>query len=145
MLRGAMSTPQDGRPPMPPSPPPPAPPMAGTPNAEKYVLEADVMRRRQLRSALLHGSRRTWREHRRVWPAVVAGIIATAVVVAAIAVIGAYQQQKKNQEEEENQSGPRIVIPLRTNSDDECSGVYVVCRDTGDISGHLFGQIGRTA
>ncbi|MGH3423688.1 MAG: hypothetical protein ACRDO8_03100 [Nocardioidaceae bacterium] len=55
-----------------------------TPNAEKYVLEADAMRRRQLRSALLHGSSRTWREHRRVWPAIAVGIILTAVVIAGI-------------------------------------------------------------
>src|SRR5699024_12039465 len=44
---------------------PTAPPnlgMQNTPNAERYVLEADAMRRRQLRSALLHGRRRTWRE-----------------------------------------------------------------------------------
>lgn len=66
--------------------PPPEPPMSfgTTPNAEKYVLEADAMRRRQLRSALLHGSSRTWREHRRVWPAIAVGIILTAVVIAGI-------------------------------------------------------------
>lgn len=84
-------------------PPAPQPPMAGTPNAEKYVLEADAMRRRQLRSALLHGSRRTWREHRRIWPAIVIGVIAAAVVVAAIAVIGAYRQYVKDQEAEEQE------------------------------------------
>lgn len=82
--------------------PPPPPPMAGTPNAEKYVLQADAMRRRQLRSALLHGSRRTWREHARVWPAIVVGVIAVAVVVAAIAVIDAYQKSKEQKEEEES-------------------------------------------
>jgi len=69
--------------------------MVGTPNAEKYVLEADAMRRRQLRSALLHGSTRTWREHRRVWPAVVVGIVLVAVVIAALAVVNAYRKQQE--------------------------------------------------
>ncbi|UPK72938.1 hypothetical protein MU582_10795 [Nocardioidaceae bacterium SCSIO 66511] len=101
-----MTSPNGFERPAPPTPPPPAPPMGGTPNAEKYVLAADAMRRRQLRSALLHGSRRTWREHPRVWPAIVVGVIAVAVVVAAIAVVGAFQkqQEKEKQEEEESNS-----------------------------------------
>ncbi|MDQ3628072.1 MAG: type VII secretion protein EccB [Actinomycetota bacterium] len=75
-------------------------PVFRTPNAERYVLEADAMRRRQLRSALLHGSTRTWREHRRVWPAVLVGLIVAAVVVAAMGVTGAFRQQQENEEEE---------------------------------------------
>lgn len=66
-------------------PPHPSP----TPNAEKHLLEADALRRRQLVSALLHGSRRTWREQRRIWPAVVAGIIVVAVIVAVFGVLQA--------------------------------------------------------
>lgn len=76
------------------------PPRSGamfeTPNAEKYVLEADAMRRRQLRSALLHGSSRTWREHRRVWPSALLGIVVVAIVLAAMAVIDAYREQTAN-------------------------------------------------
>jgi hypothetical protein len=60
-----------------------------TPNAEKYLLEADALRRRQLVSALLHGSRRTWREQRRIWPGVVAGVIVVAVIVAVFGVLQA--------------------------------------------------------
>lgn len=60
-----------------------------TPNAEKYLLEADALRRRQLVSALLHGSTRTWREQRRIWPAVVGGIVVVAVVVAVFGVLKA--------------------------------------------------------
>lgn len=71
-------------------------PVFETPNAEKYILEADAMRRRQLRSALLHGSSRTWREHRRIWPAVVLGVVVVAVVLAAMAVIDAYHRQQAN-------------------------------------------------
>lgn len=66
------------------------PPNASTtPNAEKYLLEADALRRRQLVSALLHGSARSWREHRRIWPGVVAGIVVVAVVVAVFGVLKA--------------------------------------------------------
>jgi len=79
---------------------PPRAPVFRTPNAERYVLEADAMRRRQLRSALLHGSTRTWREHRRVWPGVVAGIIVAAVIVAAMGVTGAFRQEQENEEQE---------------------------------------------
>jgi hypothetical protein len=63
------------------------------PNAEKHLLEADELRRRQLRSALLHGSSRTWRDRRRIWPAVVAGLIVVAVVAAAIGIYGTLQHQ----------------------------------------------------
>jgi hypothetical protein len=76
-----------------------------TPNAERYVLEADAMRRRQLRSALLHGTGRNWRENRRAWPGVVAGLVVVAIVIAALAVIAAFEKtadnQKKLEEEQE--------------------------------------------
>lgn len=69
------------------APVPWAPPNANkTPNAERYLLEADALRRRQLRSAILHGSSRTWRDNRRIWPGVVAGIVVVAVILAVLAV-----------------------------------------------------------
>jgi flagellar biosynthesis/type III secretory pathway M-ring protein FliF/YscJ len=86
--------------------PPPVGPrsaMQNTPNAERYVLEADAMRRRQLRSALLHGSRRTWREHTRIWPAIVVGLIVVAVVIAALAVTEAFRKTEENQKKQERQ------------------------------------------
>jgi hypothetical protein len=80
------------------------PPGAGTtPNAERYLLEADALRRRQLHSALLHGSSRTWRDRRRIWPAVVAGVVVVAVVVAVFTVIHALQAEQDRQEQEEQQ------------------------------------------
>lgn len=98
-------------PPQPPEPPekperpdyapPPGLAFRNTPNAEKYVLEADAMRRRQMRSALLHGSRRTWRDYGRIWPAVVVGIIVVAVIIAGLAVSRAFQETKRNQEKEQ--------------------------------------------
>lgn len=81
--------------------------LQNTPNAERYLLEADVMRRRQLRSALLHGSRRTWREHRRVWPAVVVGLIVVAVIVAGLAVRDAFQATQENQREQQQEMEER--------------------------------------
>lgn len=86
--------------------PPPVGPrtaMQNTPNAERYVLEADAMRRRQLRSALLHGSRRTWREHRRIWPALVVGLIVVAVVVAGLAVTEAFRKTEENEKKEQRE------------------------------------------
>lgn len=85
----------------PPSPTgPQPPPFVATPNAERYLLEADNLRRRQLRSALLHGSSRTWRDRRRIWPAVIVGIILAAIIAAAIAITGTFQQQQRLREEE---------------------------------------------
>ncbi|QSB15722.1 hypothetical protein JQS43_05120 [Natronosporangium hydrolyticum] len=86
--------------------PPSAPqstPFGSTPNAERYLLEADNLRRRQLRSALLHGSSRTWRDRRRIWPAVVAGVILVAIISAAIAVTGTFQNYRREQREEQRE------------------------------------------
>ncbi|MDN5895723.1 MAG: hypothetical protein L0H93_17075 [Nocardioides sp.] len=91
-----------------------------TPNAEKFVLEADTMRRRQLRSALLHGTSRNWRETRRAWPGVVLGLIVVAVIIAGLAVVEAFQQTEQNQREEErkqgHQTGQVVNVPPITPS-----------------------------
>jgi hypothetical protein len=80
------------------------PPNAGTtPNAERYLLEADALRRRQLHAALLHGSSRTWRDRRRIWPAMVAGVVVVAVIVAVFLVVHALQAEQERQEREEQQ------------------------------------------
>lgn len=72
-----------------------------TPDREKYILEADALRRRQLASALVHGTRRSWRERRRVWPSVAAGVVAIALVIAVICVYSAFQTQQANDRREE--------------------------------------------
>lgn len=75
-------------------------PFVSTPNAERYLIESDNLRRRQLHAALLHGSGRTWRERRRIWPAVLVGLVVVAIVVASIAVHGAFQRQQRIADEE---------------------------------------------
>jgi hypothetical protein len=80
-----------------------------TPNAERYLIESDNLRRRQLRTALLHGSGRSWRESSRIWPAVLVGFVVVAVVVAAIAVHGAFQRQQRIADEERASSAAEVV------------------------------------
>jgi hypothetical protein len=80
-----------------------------TPNAEKYLLEADALRRRQLRSALLHGSHRTWRDQARTWPAMVAGVVLVAVILTAIKVVSVYDHQPR-----QNSPGVTPTSPTRT-------------------------------
>jgi hypothetical protein len=85
-----------------------------TPNAERYLIESESLRRRQLRSALLHGSGRMWRERCRIWPAVLAGLVAAAVVVAAIAVYGAFVRQQRIAEQEKLHRGqPAVTVSPR--------------------------------
>lgn len=81
-----------------------------TPNAERYLLEADSLRRRQLRAALLHGTARTWRDRRRTWPAALGGAAVSAVIVAAIAVYGAFEQQKRINEQQERQRNTPVPV-----------------------------------
>jgi hypothetical protein len=130
------------------SEPPPAPEF-DIPNAEKYMLEADVMRRRQLRSALLHGSTRTWREHRKVWPGVVAGLVAVGLFVAIIAVKSAYDKDKENQEAEELNTFCDLTLDVEAavgdldiNDPDEVSTVTDSAREMADnVPDHVADEI----
>lgn len=70
-----------------------------TPDEEKYVLQADALRHRQLRSALLYGSSRYWRRRQRLWPAVIGGVILIALACGVIALIGAFGRQQEINEE----------------------------------------------
>ncbi|GAB3996543.1 hypothetical protein GCM10029992_16970 [Glycomyces albus] len=70
-------------------------PMRRTGQAERYVLQAANLRRRQLRAAVLYGSARSWRQRQPLWIAAMIGVIAAAVIVAAIAVANAFEKQRE--------------------------------------------------
>lgn len=81
----------------------------GAPNAsgvdpERLLLDAAALRRRQLCVAFLHGSTRSWRIRRRIWPATVAGLLIVAVVIAALAVAGAFARQQELDSRQESAS-----------------------------------------
>jgi flagellar biosynthesis/type III secretory pathway M-ring protein FliF/YscJ len=71
------------------------------------VIAADNLRRRQLKSAMLHGSSRTWREQRRIWPGVIAGAVVVAVIVAAIAVAAAFRNERELQDQQQREQTSR--------------------------------------
>jgi hypothetical protein len=89
------------------------PSFQATPNAEKYVLEADALRRRQLQSALVHGSGQTWRERRRIWPATIGGVTAIVIIVAVVAIVGAFHQQQLIQARQSPGRPPTTTPPSR--------------------------------
>ncbi|WP_199042893.1 hypothetical protein [Glycomyces salinus] len=76
-------------------------PMRRTGQAERYVLQAAGLRRRQLRAAVLYGSARSWRQRQPLWIAAMIGVIAAAVIVAAIAVANAFEKQRQADAERE--------------------------------------------
>lgn len=59
------------------------------------MLALHALRHRQLLSAFLHGGRRSWRDRRRVWPAVAAGLVIIALLLAAVSVVAAFQHQQQ--------------------------------------------------
>ncbi|MEU3308077.1 ABC transporter permease [Nocardiopsis sp. NPDC006832] len=98
-----------------PVPPPPArlpEAFQSTPDSERYVLQADALRRRQLRAAILYGSSRYWRTRQRVWPSVIVGLILAALVAAALVVFGAFQTQRDLNEERRQDQTQNPLTPL---------------------------------
>ncbi len=65
------------------------------PHADRQVLELHALRQRQLGTAFLHGRRRSWRERRRIWPAVVVALVLIALLVAGVSVVDAFQRQQE--------------------------------------------------
>lgn len=109
------------------------PPHAGTtPNAERYLLEADALRRRQLHSALLHGSSRTWRDRRRIWPAMIAGVVVVSVIVAVFIVIHALDAERDRQEQEEQQNAAGLPASV-TVPDGSGSGRWAIKSRVGTV------------
>jgi hypothetical protein len=62
---------------------------------ERLLLDTAALRRRQLCAAFVHGSARSWRVRRRIWPAAVAGLLIVAVAIAALAVAAAFAAQQE--------------------------------------------------
>lgn len=71
---------------------------------ERVVLDAAALRRRQLCVAFLHGSARSWRVRRRIWPAAVAGLLLMAIAIAAMAVAAAFAAQQQLDRERQSLS-----------------------------------------
>lgn len=71
---------------------------------ERELLEAAALRRRQLCVAFLHGSARSWRVRRRIWPAALAGLLIVAIVVAALAVAAAFARQQEIDDQQQSLS-----------------------------------------
>ena len=72
----------------------PDPSFAAAPPSDGHILALHELRQRQVRAAFLHGGTRSWRERRRIWPAVVAALVILALVVAAACVLNAFHQQQ---------------------------------------------------
>src|SRR5664279_1850340 len=71
---------------------PSIPPVA---HADRQLLALHALRQRQLRTAFLHGRRRSWRDRRRIWPAVVVAVVLVAVLIAAVSVVAAVHREVK--------------------------------------------------
>jgi len=79
-------------------------------DSERLLLDTAALRRRQLCAAFLHGSARSWRIRRRVWPAAVFGVLIVAMVIAALAVAAAFARQQELDEQRQSQSIGWAVI-----------------------------------
>lgn len=73
-------------------------------DSERLLLDTAALRRRQLCAAFLHGSARSWRIRRRIWPAVLTGVLIVAIVIAALAVAAAFARQKEIDDERQSRS-----------------------------------------
>jgi hypothetical protein len=58
------------------------------------LLELHALRLRQLRTAFLHGRRRTWRDRHPIWPAIAVAVLIIALLTAGGSVLTAFRQQQ---------------------------------------------------
>lgn len=77
-------------------------------DGERRLLEAATLRRRQLCAAFLHGTTRSWRVRRRIWPAALAGALLVAIGIAALVVAAAFARQQEI--DREQQGGPVVTF-----------------------------------
>ncbi len=85
------------RPRVPSEPPPSASPVitVPVPQADRHLLALHALRQRQICTSFLHGRRRTWRDRRRIWPAVVIALALVALIIAGTSVVAAFQRQQQ--------------------------------------------------
>jgi type II secretory pathway component PulL len=65
------------------------------PQADRHLLALHALRQRQICTSFLHGRRRTWRDRRRIWPAVVIALALVALIIAGTSVLAAFQRQQR--------------------------------------------------
>ena len=70
------------------------PSFTSVPTSDGHILALHELRQRQVRVAFLHGRSRSWRERRRIWPAVLTALVIVALLVAATCVLNAFHQQQ---------------------------------------------------
>ncbi|MGI8625409.1 MAG: hypothetical protein ACR2J5_02400 [Geodermatophilaceae bacterium] len=73
-------------------------------DSERLLIDTAALRRRQLCAAFLHGSARSWRIRRRIWPAAVSGVLIVAIVIAALAVAAAFDRQQEIDDQRQSRS-----------------------------------------
>jgi len=59
------------------------------PHADRHLLALHALTGRQLTTAFLHGTGRSWRERRRIWPAVLVAAVIVALLLVAASVLTA--------------------------------------------------------
>lgn len=100
--RSADPGPIDAGPALHPGPAPsPGPAALSGVDPERVLLDSLALRRRQLCAAFCHGSTRSWRQRRRIWPSAAAGVLVVALIVAALAVAAAFRAQQEIQREQQ--------------------------------------------
>lgn len=67
------------------------------PDGGRHLMAWHALRREQLRTALVHGDRRHWRDRDRLWPAVAVGLAITVMALVVIAV-GAVVDPQRGQD-----------------------------------------------
>ena len=60
-------------------------------SAQRDLLALHALRQRQLRTAFLYGTRRSWRDRRRIWPAVLVGLTLVGLAIAVISAVAAFR------------------------------------------------------
>ena len=80
------------------------------PHADRHLLALHALRQRQLLTSFLHGRRRTWRDRRRIWPAVMIALALVALIIAGTSVVAAFQRQQQVETERTDKAAPNVTM-----------------------------------